>query len=153
MKSVKLMLIAVALMIGTIGYSQIVEPVKWKFSQKNLGKNVYELTFKATIQDHWHVYTQDNGASPTAFVFEKNENIELVGKVVEKSKVIEVIDKNLGMKVKYFEHEAIFVQKIKVKTKKPVVLEGYLEYMTCDDKRCMPPTEEDFDFEFNNKKK
>jgi thiol:disulfide interchange protein DsbD len=153
MKSVKLMLIAVILMISTMSYSQIMEPVKWKFSKKNLGENIYELTFKATIQDHWHVYTQDNDASPTVFTFEKNENIELVGKVVEKSKVIEIFDNNLGMRLKYFEHKAVFVQKIKVKTKKQIILEGYLEYMACDDKRCMPPTEEDFEFEFNNNKK
>ncbi len=155
MKSVKLLLIAAVLMIGVNGFGQIMQPVKWKFSKKDLGNNEYELIFKATIDDHWHVYSQDIEMQPpaTLFTFTKNDNVELIGKVKEKSKAIEMFDKNFGINVKYYEHEAVFVQKVKVKSKDPVTFEGYFEYMTCDDSQCMPPTEEEFTFKFNKPKK
>lgn len=75
----------------------------------------------------------------------------MIGKVIEKSKVINVFDENFGIDVKYFEDEAIFVQKVKIKSIKKVIFEGYLECMACDDEQCLPPTEEDFEFIFNSK--
>jgi len=142
------------LFICSVSFAQILEPVKWVVSQKSLGNDSYELIFKASIEQNWHLYSQDVAMQPpaTLFTFEKNENIQLIGKVLEKSKVHEVFDSNFEMTVKYFENEAIFAQKIKVLTKKEVLLEGYFEFMSCDDTQCTPPIEEDFEFVFNKNK-
>ena len=39
--------------------AQIFEPVKWDFSQKQISENKIQLSFKATIDDGWYVYSQD----------------------------------------------------------------------------------------------
>lgn len=137
------------------GQEGILEPVKWKFSSKEISKTEIELVFKAEIEDKWHLYSQDIPMSPpaTVFSFEKNSVYELVGKVEEISKVIEEYDPNFEMELKYYGHEAIFVQKVKLLTDGPVTVKGYLEYMCCDDKRCLPPTEEEFEFSFNQDQK
>ena len=57
--------------------AQIIEPVTWDFSQeKLLGKEI-ELKFKASIDNHWHLYSQhikEDGPIPTSFVFFESNN-------------------------------------------------------------------------------
>jgi thiol:disulfide interchange protein DsbD len=51
-----------------------------------------------------------------------------------------------GMNVIKFAKKVTFTQKVKVTDfAKPI--SGYLEFMTCDDKRCLAPTEVDFSFQ------
>ncbi len=149
MKILKSLAVSLILLLSTAGFAQIEEPVKWKFSTKDLGNNEYELVFTATIEGQWHLYSQDNnpddGPVPTTFIFEENANVTFIGKVVEKTESIEKMDKNFGVMVKYFEHKAEFVQKVKVNGKTKIT--GYLNFMTCDDSRCLPPTDVDFEFE------
>ena len=47
------------------------------------------------------------------------------------------------MNVSYFENSVVFQQKIKLK-KAATTVKGKLEYMTCNDQKCLPP--EDLDF-------
>jgi thiol:disulfide interchange protein DsbD len=53
------------------------------------------------------------------------------------------MEKVFNMEVGYFENSVIFQQKIKLKAKQTMVT-GKLEYMTCNDEKCLPP--EDIDF-------
>ena len=39
--------------------AQIFTPVSWDFSQNQLSENEVELIFKASIDEHWHLYSQD----------------------------------------------------------------------------------------------
>jgi len=48
------------------------------------------------------------------------------------------------MNVSYFEKTVTFQQKIKLKSAKTASIKGKLEYMTCNDMKCLPP--EDLDF-------
>ena len=125
--------------------AQILEPVTWSFSSNKINDKEYELIFKANIDLHWHLYSQDIPMSPpaTKFTFKKNGDYTLVGKVAEESAVIEEYDPNFEMTLKYFAHEAIFKQKIKLEGEGTSV-EGTLEFMSCDDTKCLPPTEVDF---------
>ena len=136
-------------------YSQIVEPVKWKYSSKKIGESTYELTFTATIDSSWHIYSQHIKEQPPAslFTFEKNEKIQLLGDVLELSDCIDAFDEHIAMQVKYFEKEAIFLQEVKVLTKAKAKLKGYFEYMCCNDTGCLPPTKKEFEFVFNDLKK
>lgn len=151
MKLFKFYAIAALLFLSTTSFTQILEPVKWGFNVKDLGNSMYELVFKASIDDYWHLYSQDIAMQPpaTLFTFKNNENVEFMGSVEEKSKAHELFDTNFNIKIKYFEKEAIFIQKIKILTKQKVLLEGNLEFMSCDNKQCLPPTDEEFKFEFN----
>ena len=131
--------------------AQIFTPVKWKITTEKVSESEIIITYKATIDEHWHLYSQDIEMAPpaTTFEFEKNDGYELIGKIAE-SKSIEQFDKNFGMTLKYFADEAVFTAKIKLLTKDKVVVKGYINFMTCDDTRCLPPSDEEFEFTFND---
>jgi len=145
------MIIAAILIQGSL-LAQIFEPVEWSFQSKDLGDGNYELQLKATIEEHWHLYSQfidEGGPVPTSFVFNASEQYELVDAVVE-PKAIEEFNDLFGMTLRYFDTEAVFTQKIKLLSDKPFTLTGMLEFMSCDDKQCLPPAEVEFEFPFNN---
>lgn len=131
-------------------YSQILKPVKWDFDIKKTGTDEYELIYTANIQKGWTVYSQytsDDGPVPTSVNYEKMEGIKLLGKASESGKKKEGMDSYFGVVVTKFLADKPFVitQKIKVTDpSKPIA--GYVTYMTCDDTRCLPPTDVDFEF-------
>ncbi|MCK5338673.1 MAG: hypothetical protein KAJ50_07675, partial [Bacteroidales bacterium] len=140
-----------AVLISSMAWSQILEPVKWSFSSEKTGDNEALLTFRADIETHWHLYSQDIPMAPpaTTFYFEGDTNLyELVGEVTE-SEYIEEFDPNFDMVLKYFSDEAVFQQKIKLLTDGPVKVTGAINFMSCDDKQCLAPVDEEFDFPFN----
>ena len=144
----KSFLTSMLLSVLTLGaFAQIIEPVHWSFSSKDLGNNEYELIFKAEIDEPWHMYSQKIEMQPpaTLFTFEENANYERIG-IVEESESIEVFDPNFDMMIRYFSHEGIMTQKIKVKENSMVTIKGTIEFMSCDDTKCLPPTEIDFEF-------
>lgn len=135
--------------------AQVFKPVKWNFSAKEISDTEAELIFKATIEKGWHLYSQDipaDGPIPTSFAFTKSKDYELVGKVAE-PKAIEEEDPNFGMTLKYFANEVVFKQKIKIKSKGEFAVAGELEFMVCDETKCLPPSTEEFSLKINAGKK
>lgn len=153
MKANILLLFSAILLISGLN-AQILEPVKWDFSQNKISDDEYELVFKATIDHKWHLYSQDIPMSPpaTTFRFEQGDDFELIGDVVEESSVIEEYDPNFEMVLKYFANEAIFKQRVKINSDGAVVT-GALEYMCCDDTKCLPPTDVEFNFSLSGSTK
>ena len=128
--------------------AQIYNPVSWNFSQKALPNNETELSFIATIEPGWHMYSQflpAGGPIVTSFKYEKNAAVQLIGKVTE-PKPTEEFDKNFNMTLKYFSNRVTFKQKVKVNAAKSV-LKGTIEFMSCNDSQCTPPQEADFEFD------
>ncbi len=129
--------------------AQILEPVEWTWKSKHLGANEFELIYTADIDDGWAVYSQylesDDGPVKTSFEYDKGSHFELLGKNVETGNKKESFDQVFQMNLIKFKKKGIFTQKIKVSDySKPIT--GYLTFMTCDDTRCLPPTDVDFDF-------
>jgi hypothetical protein len=48
------------------------------------------------------------------------------------------------MNVGYFENSVVFQQKVKLKSAKAAAVKGKLEFMTCNDQKCLPPDEVEF---------
>lgn len=132
--------------------AQIFEGAKWTFRVEQTDSCEAVLIFKATTIDKFHIYSQkDNGndeSIPTTFTFKKSADYQLVGKVQE-GHAEEVFDQQFQMKVKFFHGETEFKQKIKITTRKKFNVEGYVNYMACDDEKCLPPTDVDFSFAVN----
>jgi len=131
-----------------LGFSQIVEPVKWNFSQNKISDNEFELVFTATMEDGWHMYSTDlpeGGPIKTSFYFENVENAELVGEPTPDKAVTEEFDNSFQMDLRWFEEEVTFTQKVKVSGIGTVA--GYVEFMSCNDETCTPPMEAEFSFE------
>ena len=135
-----------ALVLALAVNAQMVNPVHFTSELKTGDGAKGEIVFHATIDKGWHVYSTDlgdNGPIQASFNVVKMDGAELVGKLTPKGKVITKMDKMFNMEVKYFENEATFVQKIRF-TKPEYDIDCYLEYGTCNDESCLPPTEVDF---------
>ena len=143
----KKVLILITLMVMGIGaFAQIESPVKWSYAAKKLSNTEAVVFLKATIQDGWHIYSQnlkDGGPIKTSFTFLPSKEYSLVGKTSEPAPATKYEDA-FKMNVSYFEKSVIFQQKIKLKSPNASVVKGKLEYMTCNDRKCLPP--EDLDF-------
>ncbi|HYQ57897.1 MAG TPA: cytochrome c biogenesis protein CcdA [Draconibacterium sp.] len=127
--------------------AQIVEPVKWSFSKNQISENEFELVFTATIDDGWHMYTTDlpeGGPIKTSFYFEDIENVVLLGEPTPNKAAVEEFDQSFQMDLKWFEEEVTFIQKVKISGAGTV--SGYIEFMSCDDEMCTPPTQAEFSF-------
>ena len=129
-------------------YAQIQEPVKFKTELKNVSATEVEIVFTASIEQGWHVYSTDLGdGGPISATFNTDKLIgaQLDGKLRPVGKEIASFDKLFEMDVRYFEHTAQFVQKLKL-TGGDYQVTGYLEYGACNDENCLPPTQVEFSF-------
>ena len=129
-------------------FTQILEPVTWSFKVEQTSPEEATLLMTATIEEGWHLYSQDipeGGPLPTIFEFEKSPNYSLIGKVEEPESITEY-DPNFEMTLKFFDGKPVFKQKIKVLSKESFTITGYLEFMCCDDTKCLPPDDVDFTF-------
>jgi len=147
------MTIVMAFITSLISTAQVIKPVNWSFSIKQISASEVQLIFTATIDRPWHMYSQDvppppDGPVPTSFNFDKSENYKAIGGVKE-PKAHEEYDKQFEATLKYFTDKAVFTQNIKVVSARDFQVKGYLEFMCCDDKQCLAP--ETIDFEFNIK--
>jgi thiol:disulfide interchange protein DsbD len=146
-------ILVLALVMPLLSAAQVLKPVKWTFSTKQISAAEVQLIFTATIDRTWHLYSQDvppppDGPVPTSFFFEKSADFKTIGKVKE-PKAIEEYDNQFQAVLKYFANKAVFTQNISVLSAKDFKIIGYLEFMCCDDKQCLAP--ETVDFEFNIK--
>jgi len=121
-------------------------PVKWAYAAKKISTEEFEVTFTATIDKGWNIYSQHtdpSGPVPTSINFEENANLEIIGDAVETGKKKEAFDELFGVNVIKFGGEVVFTQKVKTKGGANEI-KGYLEFMSCDDEKCLPPKEVDF---------
>lgn len=136
------------LLLAVMTQAQIQEPVKFKTELKNVSADEVEIVFSATIDNGWHVYSTelgDGGPISATFNTEKLSGASLVGKLKPVGKEVSAYDQMFEMKVRYFEHIAQFVQKLKL-TGGNYQIEGFLEYGACNDENCLPPTQVPFNF-------
>lgn len=144
----KILISIIAFFLAVTTYAQIQEPVKFKTELKNVSATEVEIVFTASIERGWHVYSTDLGdGGPISATFntDKLTGAEVVGKLRPVGKEIASFDKLFEMNVRYFEHSAQFVQKLKL-TGGDYQIVGYLEYGACNDENCLPPTQVEFSF-------
>jgi len=134
------------------GYAQVVRPVKWTFSTRQVDAAHVDLVFNATINAPWHMYglnIPDGGPIPTTINFEDPRGFEPVGKPSQKPEPEIVDDKIFNMKLELHGRQATFTQRIKKTVGDSITVTGVLEYMTCSDMQCVLG-EQDFEFRLNS---
>lgn len=149
----RLLLTLSVLFLSITSNSQILNPVKWATSVVKLSDTEYELISTATIEPGWHLYSQavpEDGPIPTTFTYDDSDgNFKIIGNTTEEAGHT-VDDPVFEMKIKYFEKTAIFKQKIEL-LKEVSTVTAFVEFMVCDDTRCLPPTEIDLVFNLSDK--
>lgn len=140
------------LLLTIISFSQIYDPVTWEFSWENKGEGEYDIVFIATVEDKSHLYGMDipeGGPIPTTFTFNESPDYELVGNTREMDEGEIVFDQAFEMEIKYFSGEVEFRQTVRSGADRFNVI-GYVTYMACDDERCSPPQDEEFNLSISS---
>jgi len=147
----KLFFLMVVLIMSTGAYAQIESHVKWAYAAKRISPTEAVVFLRATIDQGWHIYSayqKDGGPIKTSFTFTPSKDFALTGKIEEPTPITK-FEKTFGIDVTYFENSVTFQQKIKLKTPNATVVKGQLEFMTCNDKKCLPPEDIDFSVAIN----
>lgn len=124
--------------------AQILNPVKLSYIAKKTANNLYEVKIKAFIEPKWHLYSTanpDGGADATVVTF---KNADKEGKLRENGTLKTVFEQAFGVNQKFFENNVDFIQVVRVKPGEKKV-KGTIEYMVCNDKKCLPPKEVEFE--------
>ena len=142
----KTLLFLVLLFTGFVSMSQSEKAVKWNYEVKKIADKTYEIHMIANISGDYHLYAQNvgvDGPAPTTFTFTKNPLIMLDGNVKEIGKVVKKFESVWGGSVNYYEKTVNFVQVVKLKANVKTNLAGKVEFMVCDEKQCLPPSNVD----------
>ncbi|RMF28069.1 MAG: hypothetical protein D6765_06545 [Bacteroidetes bacterium] len=145
MKDMRTIALALSLFAG-LPLSAQLNPVSWTFESRALGEGEYELVMTADLDPGWNIYSQylesDDGPVRTSFYFELPDGVELLGKTSEEGHRKEGYDSLFDMNVVKFSGRVVFRQRVKAPAGGHI--QGAVEYMTCDDERCLPPREVPF---------
>jgi len=130
-------------------------PVSWSFSAQHVQDDEYDLYFTATIGQGWNVYSMylpnEDGPVATSINFESTHQ-KTVGKATESASKPEYKksghDETFDMQLTKYKHDLTLVQRVKCSdVSKPV--KGFVTYMTCNDERCLPPTDPEFSIDLS----
>ncbi len=154
MRSIKSLITFLLIIPFASLFSQIQNPVKWHFTVNKTSDTEAELLLKATMDKGWHIYSMqqesNDGPISLTFSFDKSKNYSLNGKILEPAPE-KMYDKNFEMNVKFYEHEVTYKQKIKILSQESFSVKGLLNFQTCNDQMCLPPTDVDFEFKIEGK--
>lgn len=145
MKSWWISLLAVGAWMNT--QAQIKNPVKWEFSALKKDATTYELIATAFIDAGWHIYTTDHKSDigvATKVNFGKHPLVTPASKMRIVGKIVSLKDPSTGELVRFYENKVSFVQPVKLKSPVKTQVSGSVEYMTCDDRQCLPPASKTF---------
>ena len=135
----KAVALVAALLIGSVAsFAQAPEATaKWSVSSKVVSENVYELTFKASIVDGWHIYTVDHAYNPITIEFASDQGYSLVGGLNQVTKPSDF----QGEKV--FFDSVTLTQRVKL-TGSEATVTGEVSWSGCNDRFCAAPESWEF---------
>ncbi|GAA5224802.1 thioredoxin family protein [Membranihabitans marinus] len=128
------------------------EPVKWSTEATQISETEWDLIFTADIDNGWYVYSQfldEGGPIPTTIHYDTDKGYSLIGQSEESGHEKSGHDAMFDMDVTKFSDNMMIVQRISIEEGLST-LSGQLEYMTCDDARCLPPTIVEFSFNLDS---
>ena len=143
----KIFFLLIFLIAAGRGFSQVQEPVKWTFTSKKIDGFIFEISLTAAVDANWHIYSQttpSGGPFPTVIAFTKNPLIQLEGPVKEVGKLEQKHEPLFGVDVKQYSKKVVFIQTVKLKAKTKTAISGTIEFMTCNDRVCLPPATQEF---------
>lgn len=124
----------VLFLIGFLANAQTKQPVKWTAKSEKKSDTEYLLTFNATIEPSWHMYSQysdENGAIPMEVTFNNAKgNYELVGKTKE-SKTEQAFNDVFGVTETFWSEKAQLTQVVKLTKNSNKIVQVDFEYQVC----------------------
>lgn len=149
MKTTKNLFLLIAFFtVSIIAQAQILTPVKWTKSVKMTDDRNGVITFTATIDNGWHMYSNDSpadGPTPLSVKWKNTKGVKLVGGLTPSKAPTTIDDEAFMMKVRQWEGKVTLTQKFTV-TEDKYNIDGDLQFMSCNDQTCTPPATESFSF-------
>ena len=143
----KLMTLLAMMLTTSWCVAQMVEPVKWE-TKTDVQGNELTVSFAATIEDTWHLYSTDcpeDGPQRTEFHYETMQGVTPVGEAsLTAGLPITIMDEVFGMELTFYEERATFSQTFQIDNLDNWALAGYVYFMSCNDGMCTPPTQYEF---------
>ena len=137
--SKKVMALVAALLLGSVAsFAQAPEATaKWSVSSKSVSEDVFELTFKAVIENGWHIYTVDHPYNPIVIDFTPGDGYTLDGELIQVTKPSE------------FNGEKVFFDSVKLTRRvrlngSEATVTGEVTWSGCDDHFCAAPEHWEF---------
>lgn len=130
----KAMALVAALLIGSVAtFAQAPEATaKWSVSSKAVSDNVFELTFKASIEDGWHIYTIDHAYNPIVIEFAESPEYSLEWTLNQVTEPTEF----KGEKVFF---DSVTITQLVRLTGSEAMVTGEVSWSGCDDRFCAAP--------------
>ena len=131
-------LVAALLLGGVASFAQAPEATaKWSVSSKSVSEDVFELTFKAVIENGWHIYTVDHPYNPIVVDFTPGDGYTLDGDLIQVTKPSE------------FNVEKVFFDSVKLTRRvrlngSEATVTGEVTWSGCDDHFCAAPEHWEF---------
>ena len=127
--------------------SQKLAPVKWTYQAVKTGDKKYNIIITANVDAPWHIYSQyvKKGPVPTTVQFAKNPLVVINGSTKEVGNLEKKFDNNFGAVIGSFGGKVQFIQAVTLKVNTKTKLNGTIEYMVCNEERCLPPTKQSFE--------
>ena len=143
-------ILILTLLWATIGFAQMVNPVKWTSNLEKVSDSTYNLVFKATIEKGWHVYSQhtpEGGSLPIEIISEQaDKDFVFNGKAAE-SPTEKAFNETFGVEEVFFSHNLMLKQPITILNKDVKTIEIILYAQACEE-ACIQ-LEENFIFDLS----
>ena len=137
--------LASILFYSTAVQSQILDPIHWSTVVKKETATDATLVITATMDPGWHIYAlkglstpKEGGPILTSVTFTKSTDYTRAGGISAPDPKKE-FSPQFDMDLEFFEESVSFEQKIKKSGTAPFEIDIAVEYMSCDNERCLPP--------------
>lgn len=132
----------------------LLQPVKWTFTSKKVGEGEYEFMATAAIEAGWtmpSMRSDPDGPPPLEIYWEYDSTaVTAIGEVAEMTKIKTAMDPLFGVEVsKYVESPVVLKQRFTSSSAQPVV-KGFWVFTVCDDEKCLPPTDIEFNIDLSS---
>ena len=142
--------IAILLLTFIGAFSQIKTPIKWNNKVEMTSAKEGDFVFVVTVDQGWHLYgfnLPEGGPKSTNIIFDKNDNVELIGSIVPSIPPTEKVDPIFSLQLSWWDSNVTFKQKFRIKEDVKTTITGRIEFQGCNDESCIAPTKEVFSLE------
>ena len=141
----RFVLAVVATVLSFSAFAQFENPVSWSVKADKVEGNVYEIVLTGEITGEWHIYDLGpyNGGPIATTVTVAGEGVKVVGEPYIKTDVHRAYDEMFGMEIGTCDSGVQIAQKVEVASADAVAAKVTVEWQTCNDGSCLPPTDEE----------
>jgi hypothetical protein len=150
MKLLKAGFLILFCLFATRGFGQMTaDPTTWTYEVKKKSGNTYALIYHLSLKEGWHIWSLHPGGDGyqivPSFNFDKNTNVQLVGKPTETGKKVTTVMEGVTGKITYLQNKVDYIQLVTVIGKTKIT--GKHGYQVCNENMCLPPKDKSFEFE------